>query len=454
MLDFLGRFHPVLVHLPIGILMLAVLFEWFPKKKKYKSFHRVISITLLVGAFGAMGSAITGYLLSQSGDYETNLVDWHQWAGISLTVITFVYWFLKSEKLYKNFHRALSVIVLLMVTVTGHLGGSITHGENYLTTGFSETSEYDLSAINLDTAKFYNDLVAPILENKCYSCHGSAKQKGKLRLDTREHILKGGKGGVILVAGIVDESELMDRIQLPSEHEDHMPPKEKRQLTTQEIEIINTWIATGADFNKTVVQAGAFTKVAALFSPAAKVSLQDVPAIPVNPANEEVLSHLRKLGVVVLPVAANRNYLNANLVNVTQLDSALKLISKLQEQLVWIKLSDQPVTDAQLANLTSLKQITRLWLDGTNITDAGIINLAGLQNLIYLNLNGTKISVSGILQLQILKNLNTVYLFQTSVLPDDLITLKEKIPSAHIELGNYSVPSLQTDTIILKAPLN
>lgn len=454
MLDFLGHFHPVLVHLPIGILLLAVLFEWFPKKKKYKSLRRVIPITLLLGAIGATVSAATGYLLSQSGDYETELVGWHQWTGISLTIVAFVYWFMKSEKLYKQFHRALSIIVLLMVTVTGHLGGSITHGEDFLTAGFSRSSSYDLSAINLDSAKFYDDLVAPILENKCYSCHGSAKQKGKLRLDTREYILKGGKDGKILVAGSVEESEVIDRIQLPLEHEDHMPPKEKKQLSIQEIEIINTWIATGADFTKTILQSGALDKIASILSASSKVSLSDVPKASVTPANKEVLSQLRNLGVVILPISENSNYLNANLVNVTNLDSAVEILSQLQEQLVWLKLSDQPITDEHLTRLKSLKQITKLWLDQTLVTDGGFISLSDFKNLSYLNLNQTNITPAGIFQLQSLQKLRTLYLFQTSVTLDDVVSLNEKMSSVHFEIGNYSVPSLATDTIILKSPGN
>jgi len=454
MLDFLGHFHPVLVHLPIGILLLAVLFEWFPKKKRYKSFQRVIPLTLLLGAFGAMVSAITGYLLSQSGDYETELVGWHQWTGISLTIVAFVYWYLKSEKLHKEFHRILSIIVLLLVAVTGHLGGSITHGEDFLTAGFSYSSSYDLSAINLDSAIFYDDLVAPILEDKCYSCHGRAKQKGKLRLDTREHILKGGKGGEVLVAGSVEESELIDRIQLPHEHEDHMPPKEKKQLTTQEMEILNTWISSGADFNKTIAESGVLDKITTILTSSSKVSLSDVPARSVNPANEEVLSQLRNLGVVILPIAENSNYLNANLVNVTNLDSAIEMLPALQEQLVWLKLSDQSVTDEHLARIKALKQITKLWLDHTSVTDGGLISLSDFKNLSYLNLNGTNITPVGILQLQDLKELSTLYLFQTSITLKDISSLKEKMSSVTFEIGNYSVPYLATDTIILKAPAN
>ncbi|MBL7876781.1 MAG: hypothetical protein JNL53_14030 [Cyclobacteriaceae bacterium] len=454
MLDFAGRFHPVLVHLPIGILLLAILFEWFPKEKKYKPFRRVLPITLLMGAFGAMVSVATGYLLFQSGDYEAELVGWHQWTGITLALVAFVYWFFKYEKLYKKFHRILSIIALLLVTVTGHLGGSITHGEDFLTAGFLQSASYDFSTLNLDSAKFYDDLIVPILEDKCYSCHGSAKQKGKLRLDSREHILKGGKGGVVLVAGRVEESELIDRIQLPREHEDHMPPKEKKQLTTEEIEILNAWIAAGANFTKTLAQGGAKDKVAAILSTSTKVSLKDVPTEPVNPASEEVLNRLRKWGVVVLPLAENSNYLNANLVNVTHLDSAIEKLSSLQEQLFWLKLSDQPLSDTQLAQIKSLKQITKLWLDNTAVTDAGLSNLSNFKNLSYLNLNGTRVSPAGLLQFQHLKSLRTIYLFRSSIIPEDVVLLKEKMPAVHFEIGNYRVPPLPSDTIILKTPAN
>ncbi len=90
------------------------------------------------------------------------------------------------------------------------------------------------------------------MQARCYSCHGTNKQKGKLRLDQQEFILKGGKDGKVIEPGKADESEMIERMLLPLSDEDHMPPKEKKQLTLNEISLLHWWINTGADFNKKV----------------------------------------------------------------------------------------------------------------------------------------------------------------------------------------------------------
>lgn len=98
----------------------------------------------------------------------------------------------------------------------------------------------------------YNDIVQPILKRKCYSCHGPNKQKGKLRMDQPALLMKGGKNGEVILAGKAAESELVKRIMLPREDDDHMPPKEKPQLSDQQVSLIHWWILGGADFHKKV----------------------------------------------------------------------------------------------------------------------------------------------------------------------------------------------------------
>ncbi|MGN6495390.1 MAG: c-type cytochrome domain-containing protein, partial [Agriterribacter sp.] len=67
---FLGRFHPVLVHLPIGILLLGVLMHWLSRKEQFQNLRPAIGITLLLGALGAILSCISGWLLAEGGEYE------------------------------------------------------------------------------------------------------------------------------------------------------------------------------------------------------------------------------------------------------------------------------------------------------------------------------------------------------------------------------------------------
>jgi hypothetical protein len=89
--------------------------------------------------------------------------------------------------------------------------------------------------------------VWPILEEKCVTCHGPLDDFGKLRLDQKERILKGGERGKTLVPGKPDESLMYVRISLPPDDLDIMPA-EGEPLDEQQIEIIRRWIAEGADF--------------------------------------------------------------------------------------------------------------------------------------------------------------------------------------------------------------
>ncbi len=451
MIELIGRLHPLLVHLPIGILLLAILFEWLPSKKKYRSLKRSINTILATGSVTGFFSCFTGYLLSQSGEYESSLVSWHQWLGITLAVYSFGYVLIRNRKGYKSFRKSLSTGLLIILVFTGHLGGSLTHGEDYLTASFTSTSSFDVAKVNLPEAIFYDDLVKPILENKCYGCHGPSKQKGKLRLDEPQRILKGGKDGAVIVAGKPDESELIDRILLLSDDEDHMPPKEKKQLSEKEIEILKTWIAAGADFKKSATQSGQLETLQKIISGTSLNKISIIPEREVSPADEEVLSQLHKLGVVILPVAANSNYLSANLINATSLDSTLDLLVKVKEQLIWLKAAGSPLTDNHLEKIALLTNLTRLNVDDTKITDAGLNDLK-LEKLEYLNLNNTKITSSGIAHLVAIKHLHSLYLYGTNIKSEEVESIKKLFPNVMIEIGNYQVPLIPFDTIEAKAP--
>ncbi len=110
LLQFLGHFHPVLVHLPIGILLTAILFEALSHRKRFRKLRKSVRILLLLGFLSAVFSSITGYILAQSGDYDANLLNLHQWLGISVTVISLVALLLFRRK-QKEFQLANGVIV-------------------------------------------------------------------------------------------------------------------------------------------------------------------------------------------------------------------------------------------------------------------------------------------------------------------------------------------------------
>ncbi|NCU05112.1 MAG: hypothetical protein GXC73_14120 [Chitinophagaceae bacterium] len=456
--EFIGRFHPVLVHLPIGILLIAAVFYVLSLREQYKALQQATSIALLLGMLSAVGSSISGYLLSISGDYEAEMVSTHKWMGFAVAAVAIVSYFFHTRK--NNAVKWTIGLMTLLIFITGHSGGSITHGADYLTKSLSpsvEKKEHKPIA-NVQEAVLYNDVVQPILEEKCYSCHNAAKQKGKLRLDGPEWISKGGKQGEVVITGKADESELIKRLLLPKQHEDHMPPKEKPQLSEKEIALLHWWINSGLSFDKKVKDLAQTEKIKP-----ALLSLQSIsnetkekprlPEEPVDAADAATIKKLTDRGVVVLPVAQNSNYLMANFVTVQNLkEEDIKLLLLIKKQLVWLKLGNQPVNDAMLATIAQCKTITRLDLNQTKITDKGIVHLQQLPNLQTLNLVGTAVTANGLLQLKSNKQLQAVYIYQSAVDKKEYAALKTAFPETIIDTGGYSVPTLASDTTVFTKP--
>jgi uncharacterized membrane protein len=461
MKSFIGHFHPVLVHLPIGILLVAVLFEWLSQKEKYKSLHAAIGIMLFLGMISAVASCISGFLLSQTGDYDAQLVSQHQWLGIATAFISILcYIFYKKNQLFLKW---MMLLLTILIIITGHLGGSLTHGSGYLTNAFSDNGTANDGAkakpiANVQEAIVYADVIKPLLQSKCYGCHGENKQKGKLRLDEQSFIMKGGKNGVVVDMAKPDESELLKRILLSAENENHMPPKEKPQLSQHELDMIYWWVSNGADFNKKVKELPQTDKVKpallALQSGAVKqeVKVEVLPAQPVEKADEAAIQKLKSLGVMVVPVAQNSNYLSANFITAEFTDKDLQLLEPLRKQLLWLKLGNTKISDSGMNVVSRLTSLTKLYLEHTNITDRGIAPLKTLLQLQYLNLTGTKTTGSSLLLLKNLARLQQIYLYKTGISAAGFVELKKAFPAAVIDTGGYKLEMIPSDTVLVMQP--
>lgn len=456
--DFIGTFHPLLVHFPIGILLLAALFQLLSQREKFQGLAPAVSIALFFGMASAIASCISGYLLSDSGDYDEALIFKHQWFGIALALTSIAAWL--SER-YKVQNKLLPWLIVFLIVMTGHYGGSITHGSGYLTKAFSssgELTEQKRKPIpDVQQAVAYQDIIKPILMSKCYKCHGPDKQKGKLRLDIPDLILKGGKGGQVIVAGNTDESELIKRILLSKDNEDHMPPVEQPQLTKAEMELIHWWIGSGADFDKKVNALAQSDKIKpvliALQSEEVKeaVKFSDIPEKEVVAADSKIIKELLNRGVALIPVTKNSNYLSANFVAVDTISvQDLKLLEQLNQQLIWLKLGDSNIGDKDLRSIAKLNSLTRLSIERTAVTDKGIGELRNLSQLQYLNLLGTKISAEGLMQLKGLNKLSQLFLYKTTISPANFAEIKKVFPKVQIDTGGYKLQFLESDTVELK----
>lgn len=458
--EFIGRFHPILVHLPIGILLLGCLFQLLTINNKFAFLRPSIPIICLLGAFAAVFSCITGYLLSESGDYDGDLVDLHFWMGIGVAVMALLLYFMYWKAVKELFLNLTSAALVILITLTGHYGGSLTHGSDYMTAALKggSTKVAIPPVPDVQKAIAYTHLVQPLLQNRCYSCHGAEKQKGKLRMDNISFMLKGGEDGASLVLGRANESELIKRMLLPISNDDHMPPKEKPQLSAEEIALLQWWINEGAAVDKKVAelkQPEEIKPVLMSFQVGAAVAKKtlaaDIPEEEVDKGDAAAIEKLKKAGVVVIPVLSNSNYLSASFVTAKSDPETLKLLEPLKKQLTWLNLANTSITDQSMADVAKLQSLRKINLSHTAITDKALSLLKSLPKLQVLNLVGTKVTATGMItQLKGLKDLQYLYLYQTGVEEKDQAKLKTSFSKLKLDFGNYSLPVLAQDTTVFK----
>ena len=300
-------------------------------------------------------------------------------------------------------------------------------------------------------AVVFTDVIMPILEAKCVSCHGAEKAKGKLRMHTFADIMKGGGDGpTTVVAGKPDDSLALVRIALPNDDDEHMPPSDEPQLTKEEIALLKWWIAEGASESVTVGAAKKTPDIEALLGGA----LKSVKPVAAKPKAEEkpkpklltedekkavaaVAAKLQAMNASLMPLAQDNDQQRLSVINAADKfgDKELALLAPIAAHVVWVDLARSQVSDAGLATLAKLSNLERLHLENTKIGDAGIAQLAGLSKLEYLNLYGTKVSDAGLGKLEGNKALKKLFVWQTAVTQAGAKALEAKVPGLVVNIG-------------------
>lgn len=261
---FLGRFHVLVVHLPIGILLLAAFLEALHRHPRFRAIEPAVTLVWLVGAFAALAAVVFGYMHASEGGFEPGAINRHRWSATALTVVAFAAWACRAEapRAYARAWLAAPVVTLALLILTGHYGGNLTHGATYL----AEYAPGPLRTLmgapaeiaprppvtSLAEADVYLDIVAPALRRRCGSCHNESRRRGELVLVSHEGILAGGESGPVIVAGDADASELVRRISLPPDDVDFMPKNDKPPLSEDEADAVAWWIDIGAPSEGTV----------------------------------------------------------------------------------------------------------------------------------------------------------------------------------------------------------
>lgn len=427
---FLGRLHPLVVHLPIGILFLLALFEVAARWSRFPRLSEAQrTVVLAIGACSALVAAGFGWLLAEREGLAGTLVDRHQLLGF-LTVGGAVALLWVQIFRWRRVYAPLFTLTLLALVGAGHYGGAMVHGEDYLTgllpesvkrvIGVPETKGTREVPGDPAHALVFADVVHPILEQRCVSCHGAAKSNGDLRMDTWEAMLLGGKEGALFRPGDISGSRLVQRLLLPLDHEERMPPKDKPQLTDGELALIEWWIGTGAPHAETVAQVTPPPEVIEILAEQFGVGADSGPI----PDRAEILAQANalavRLGIEVRPLTSEGPWLaaTARLQGKQFGDEQLAELAAVGPALHWLDLGETGVTDAGLVHLATMRELRRLQLDRTAVTDDGLSALAPLTRLESLNLFGTSITDTGIDGLKALPRLRRLHLWQTQVTPE------------------------------------
>jgi len=440
-----GRLHPVLNHLPIGLLVGLRALEIVAAAIASPLPRRVVTGLAWITAISAVVSALSGYVLSRESQYGGETIAIHMRLGIAiaaLTVAIAVIHIRASEGTRGGAlkaYRALLVLAVVLLLPAGHLGGTITHGEGFLTEPLRAGDTVEAAervakraGTEAEGRLEYARDVAPIFAERCSACHGTSKRKGGLSLASRESILAGGWDGPVIVAGKPGDSEMIRRLRLPLDDEDHMPPDTKPQPTEAEIAVLEQWIAAGAAFDGDAAAAPAPVPIVPDTKPA------EVPE-EARGASEAALAKLREAQVHVGPISKDSELLWIDFAASAKTTGDVEAEALLRPVLEFVgdlSLSRSGITDQTLRLAARMPNLARLDLRGTEVTDAGVAALAGHPSLAELVLPQTELTDGAVPYLLKIPNLRKVFLWNSGVTVQGIATLRLGREDLVIEAGD------------------
>lgn len=257
---FLGRFHVLVLHLPIGIIVALVALEWLARKEKYRYLEAASPFLWGAMALTALVTVTLGYLHFEEGSFGSSGIQ-HRNFGTAVALISTAVAFLRTSGAaasYKPLFFPASAVLVFLVAITGHFGGNLTHGSTYLV----EYAPQPIRALaglaprrtlsSVREADPFVDVVGRMFQERCGGCHNSDKRENGLDLTSYDTAMRGGDSGKDIIKGDTEQSELLRRISLPRDDDEFMPAEHKTPLTDRQVAIIRWWIAAGAPTGVTI----------------------------------------------------------------------------------------------------------------------------------------------------------------------------------------------------------
>jgi uncharacterized membrane protein len=458
LLQFFGRFHPTVLHLPIAFILLLAILETRAFFKPSSSLKPAIPLILTLSIGSVLLAVLTGFLLAYAGGSNEELVIEHMRMSIFLGIGALAMGSLKlfwDQRFAKTAYRLLLLVNLGLLASSSHDGGSLTHGRDYLTKYmpnvirpiFGLSVEAKSTANSVDDLVVFKDLIHPIIEQNCLTCHNPDKQKGKLSLETYAGHLEGGDMGPSVVPNDADNSELVFRITLPEDDEEFMPTDGKPPLTTEEVAFISWWIENGASDTATIasfetIPAAIEQYIVGVFDmmlTPEEIEAQEAKRIELyaklNKLNDE-------LGILITPIETDASKFRIDTFSAQKSfdRKMLKRLAPFADTIIEADFSSTQLSDASISMISQFKNLRTLNLSKTQIEGSTLANLAKVESLESLNLYGSQIKSRQIEQLAKLTQLKRLYLFQTELYSKVTIErLRAALPDCEIDLNDNAI---------------
>lgn len=434
-LQAFGRLHPMLLHLPIGLLLVTVILLFARRLFEGKAMDELLSLLLHFTAITASLTTLMGLLLSLEGTFAADQLWLHKWLGVALS---FLCWSLLAIKNNVKVLRPVGVVGVVVLIFTGHYGANLTHGEDFVWAPL-QTEPPRVTRVITDSTALFTATIEPILESKCYGCHNSRKAKGDLVLTSLESIREGGKNGPLWKPEDAAHSLLVERLLLPIDHKEHMPPKDKAQLTEDELTFIQLWIDQGADTEivlKELADEDTLRKLASGIIPRYQQLDGLTPKYTFHFAAPEKIERLSIPNRTVFQIAKNEPAIQADFFLRETFDKKyMEELLAVKEQLISLNLSRMPVKDGDLNVISRFQNLEVVNLNNTEVRGNTFGELVNLPRLRSLSVSGTQVSVDALRLLGASKSLKEVFVWNTPVSAADIESLSEAFPHIQWEIG-------------------
>lgn len=430
-LQVVGRMHPMFLHFPIVLLIISFVTLWLPIQRENEWLH----FLWLCAALSAVITTIMGLLLSMQESSDSEVLNLHKWGGVAVALLgAFFYWFHSFFRNKKIIGKTFTVLATTCIILTGHWGSDITHGENFILAPVEKKQ-----VVPIDQAIVFKDVIKPILDEKCMSCHGEASKKGGLLLQDVAGILRGGKTGELFVPGKPSVSLIIQRIHLPLQDKKHMPPAQKEQLTEDEESLLWAWIKSGAAIDKKVTSLpveDSFRILATHYLVPSDNYIPDQPVYDFKAADESKIKSLINNYRVIEQLGKNSPALSVNFYGKNMYSSkALQELLSVKDQIVDLNLAHMPVKNEDLKTIQQMAHLQKLNLNYTDVTNEGLLQLSNLKDLQELSLSGTVVTSEALQKLLSLLRINSLVIWNTKVDSTQAMALRDEYKNVKIETG-------------------